>query len=92
MTGRAATTARAAGSHPRQRAQTMSAPDRLHQPAVKTFQRRLPEGAPFEWRKQHQAAPDARLARGLSKPIGRFGPERTIDNDDIRLGRPAQRF
>ncbi len=28
----------------------------------------------------------------MSEPIGRFGSKRAIDNDDIRLGQPAQRF
>ena len=59
--------------------------DWLNQPAVKTFERRLPKGAPFERRKQHEAAPDPRLTRGLSQPIGRLGAKRAIDNDDVGL-------
>ena len=67
-------------------------PDWLDQPAVETLKRRLPEGPPFERRKQHEAAPDPRLARGLRQPIGRLGAKRAIDDDDIGLLRTAQRL
>ena len=62
-------------------------PDRLHQPAVEALERRLAEGSPFERREQHQAARRAGRARGLREPIGRLGPERAIDDDEVRLSR-----
>src|SRR5271169_213530 len=57
---------------------------------IETLERHLPESAAFKGRKQHQAALDRRLSRGLRKPIGGFRSERAIDDDDIWLVRGVQ--
>ena len=71
---------------PRRALEQRARAHRLHQPAVETLERRLPEGAPLERREQHEAAPDACRARGVRQPIGRLGPERAIDDDEVRPG------
>jgi hypothetical protein len=75
---------------PRQTLEKRAYTNRLDQPAIETLERHLPESAAFKGRKQHQAASDRRLPRGLRKPISGFRSERAIDDDDIWLVRGVQ--